>query len=141
MLSERLREARRRAGLRQIDLAAAIGEYDHSVISAVENGRSSMRIEALVKAASALDVSTDYLLGLSEEPVSVPARDSAGRKTAKLPHVRDIRLARALNALIDHYGRLNEYGRIAFLNDLRKQFPSVPWEGQARLGSRTSAGA
>ena len=72
MVGERLRLARRRAGMRQGDLAAALGDrYDHSVISKVERNLSALLDDGLAKAAQALDVSTDYLLGLTDD--STPA--------------------------------------------------------------------
>lgn len=64
MLGKQLRRARIKAGLRQVDLAVVIGNgYDHTVISAIERGRCSMRIEALKRAADTLGVTTDYLVG------------------------------------------------------------------------------
>ena len=69
MLGERLLTARRRAGLAQVELAVALGDrYDHSVISAVEHNRSSLRLDGLARAAHALKVSSDYLLGLTDDP-------------------------------------------------------------------------
>lgn len=41
--------------------------YDHSVISAVENDRSSLRLHGLVQAARVLGVSADWLLGLTDD--------------------------------------------------------------------------
>ena len=144
MLPERLREARQRAGLRQIDLAAAIGEYDHSVISAIETGRCSMALKPLVKAADALSVSTDYLLGRTDVPETAHADGSEkAAEAAKRTHaITDVRLGRTMAAIIQHYEQLNEYGRNAFLHDLHKQFPSVPWQGQrSGASSNSSAGA
>lgn len=48
--------------------------YDHTVISAVENNRSSLRLHGLVRAAKVLSVSTDYLLGLTDDPAPTPGR-------------------------------------------------------------------
>ena len=78
MLAERFARARKRAGLKQVELAAALGDrYDHSVISAVEHGRSSLRLDGLTHAARELQVSTDYLLGLTDYPA--PAATLAAR--------------------------------------------------------------
>ena len=69
MIGQRLAEARSRKGLRQVELAVAMGDrYDQSVISAVEHGRSSLRIDGLLKAARELEVSVDYLVGLTDDP-------------------------------------------------------------------------
>ena len=80
VLAERMTEARKRAGLRQVELAVALGNrYDHTVISAVEHGRSSLRLDGLTAAARELEVSTDYLLGLTDDPT--PAARLAARIT------------------------------------------------------------
>ena len=79
----RFAEARRRAGLRQADLAAHLGgRYDRSVISKIERGKSSMRIDRLALAAPVLSVSSDYLLGLVDAPapVAVLLRERAARR-------------------------------------------------------------
>ena len=75
MLGVRLAESRKRAGWSQHQLAIELGgRYDQSVISAVENKRSSLRLTGAVKAAQVLDVSLDYLLGLTDDPVPVDDR-------------------------------------------------------------------
>ncbi len=69
MIGERLAESRKRRGLLQVDLAVALGDrYDQTMISAVERGRSSLLSDGLANAARALQVSTDYLLGLTDDP-------------------------------------------------------------------------
>ena len=68
MIGERLAESRKRRGLLQVDLAVALGDrYDQTMISAVERGRSSLLSDGLANAARALQVSTDYLLGLTDD--------------------------------------------------------------------------
>ena len=42
--------------------------YNQKMVSHVERGRSSLRIDGLAAAAKALDVSTDWLLGLTDDP-------------------------------------------------------------------------
>ena len=55
VLAKRLAEARKRAGLRQVDLAAALGHrYDQTMISHVESGHSSLLLDGAVKAAREL---------------------------------------------------------------------------------------
>ena len=69
MIGERLADARRRKGLTLADLAIALGDrYDHSVLSRVEANKSSLRLDGLIRAALELGVSTDYLLGLTDDP-------------------------------------------------------------------------
>lgn len=69
MRGKRLAKARKRAGLRQVDLAAALGDrYDQTMISHVESGHSALLMDGAVKAARKLGVSLDYLVGLTDDP-------------------------------------------------------------------------
>lgn len=131
MLGERLRRARIKAGLRQIDLAVGIGRgYDHTVISAIERGRCSMRIEALERAADTLGVTTDYLLGRSDdEQQSTPPEP---RPPVPAGEGHDARLANVLEAISEHYTNLNDYAREVFLDDIRHHFPSLGWQRRRR---------
>lgn len=61
----RLKEARIEKGLTQKQLAEVIKTTDDSIYS-WEKGRSQPSIELLFKLCKALDVSADYLLGLSD---------------------------------------------------------------------------
>ena len=90
MLGVRLAESRKRAGWSQHQLAIELGgRYDQSVISAVENKRSSLRLTGAVKAAQVLDVSLDYLLGLTDDPAPVDDRvREAEERTAREPEQR-----------------------------------------------------
>ena len=64
----RLAEARKRAGLTQDDLAAALSDrYDRTMISKVERGHTSLLSDGLIDVARTLNVSTDWLLGLADE--------------------------------------------------------------------------
>ncbi len=79
MLAERLRTARGRAGLTQKELAIAVGK-DRSLLSHVEGGRKGLAYEALAVLAQALNVSVDYLLGLTDDPD--PTNDQLARAVA-----------------------------------------------------------
>lgn len=69
MLGERLASARKRVGMSQRQLAAAMGErYDQTMISHVETGRSGLVGDGLSRAAEVLGVSIDYLFGLTNDP-------------------------------------------------------------------------
>ena len=69
MIGDRLAESRRRKGLAQVELAVAMGDrYDQTVISAVEHNRSALRFDGLCNAAKELEVSLDYLFGLTDDP-------------------------------------------------------------------------
>ena len=65
MIGERLAEARNRRGLTQAQLGKATG-YRQTMISEVERGNRDLGIDGLLKIARALEVSIDYLSGLTE---------------------------------------------------------------------------
>ena len=48
--------------------------YDQKAVSAVERGRSGLLMDGLAAAAKALDVSTDWLLGLTDDPTPAGQR-------------------------------------------------------------------
>ena len=68
VFSKRLAQARKRAGLTQVDLAAAL-DRDRSLISHLERGQTGKMAEVLRNVARELGVSSDYLLGLTDNPV------------------------------------------------------------------------
>ncbi len=84
MLGQRLREARKRAGLLQVDLAAALGDrYTHTDISRVESGQRGLRLDGLANAAKELRVSADYLLGLTDDPTPSASRRGTSHAVAE----------------------------------------------------------
>ena len=78
MLGQRLADARKRAGLTQIDLAVALG-YGHTqqMISLVERGERGLRSSYIAKAAEELGTSTDYLLGVLDDPTPAAERNGS----------------------------------------------------------------
>ena len=69
MFGERLAAAREKAGLSQFQLALKLGDrYDRSMIGHVEHNRSELLVDGLTEAARVLEVSADYLLGLTDDP-------------------------------------------------------------------------
>ena len=97
--------ARRRARMKQDELAAALGgRYDQSVISKVERGLSALLADGLTKAARVLGVSTDYLLGLTDNPTPaaqlLPALALAVQGTDVVA-VRDVRAAAGWGAAVE----------------------------------------
>ena len=81
MLGKRLGEARRRAGLTQTELAVALGKrYNAPMISMVEHSRRGLLFAGAVNAARELDVSLDYLAGLTDN--STPSARLAERIAA-----------------------------------------------------------
>lgn len=65
---ERLREARKAAGLTMKELGYRVGLAE-STISHYETGRHEPPYEILTAMAKILDVSVNYLLGVEEKPV------------------------------------------------------------------------
>jgi repressor LexA len=63
----RVHMRRRALGLSQKQLAARCG-FPYQIISRVEKGHQDLYAQRLALIAKHLDVSADYLLGLSEEP-------------------------------------------------------------------------
>ena len=65
--SERVHQLRKSGGLSQKELGEVVG-LTHKSISTIESGLSSTSIEKLILLAQFFNVSTDYLLGLKDEP-------------------------------------------------------------------------
>ena len=65
--SRRVFTLRKQRGLSQKELGAEIG-LSHKSISTIESGLTSTSIEKLILLAQFFGVSTDYLLGLKDEP-------------------------------------------------------------------------
>jgi transcriptional regulator with XRE-family HTH domain len=78
VLGERLHTVRRRQNLSQSDLAAKAG-VTVTTISAIESRGVDVRGSTLTVLAQVLDVSTDYLLGICDDPE--PCRTSRNPTT------------------------------------------------------------
>ncbi len=91
MLGERLVGARKRAGLSQFRLAIELGErYSRQMISHVEHNRSALLADGLTSAAQILNVSADYLLGLTDNPEPAAKLDKAlAQERAKVSELDD----------------------------------------------------
>ena len=63
----RVKKLRKQRKLSQQELAEAIG-LTQTAISSIESGIRTTTIEKLILLAKFFDVSTDYLLGLKDEP-------------------------------------------------------------------------
>ena len=86
MLAERLAEARKRAGLAQIDLAVALGgNHTQQMISLVERGSRGLRPDDIAKAARELGTSADYLLGLTDDPAPTTSRNGGEHNGYPVP--------------------------------------------------------
>jgi len=79
ILGERVRRLRMAHGLSQTALAAHVS-IPLPNLNRIEHGRQSIYIERLVDLAQALETTTDYLVGLSDDPT--PAKRPRPRKAA-----------------------------------------------------------
>ena len=64
LFAKRLRELRKEKGISQVELGEMLG-YGYSAISGYENGRNEPSFTDLIRICEALDVSADYILGIS----------------------------------------------------------------------------
>ncbi len=107
--------------MKQRDVAAAMGDgFDASGISNIEMDRRGTSVASLKRIAVCLNVSTDYLFGLTDNPASRHADEETFVTDDK-------RLAAVLGTLSAHWDALNEYGRRTFEIELRKHFPALRW--------------
>ncbi len=72
-LGKRLRAAREQLHMSQAALAELIGAGNQSTVAGWERGRTEPDGETLARLAVILKVSTDHLLGLDSDVVSLPA--------------------------------------------------------------------
>ena len=104
---ERLRRARERKGLTQVDVYRAIGLNNKS-LSRYENGATAPDPDTLRDLIRLYDVSADYVLGLSEEMGSVAA--PAGSSLVPPKAVEDAALLERLSGLTpEAKEKANEY--------------------------------
>ncbi len=71
----RIREARRQAGIKQIDLCARLG-ISQGALSGWENGKYEPGSAGWLSLSEALGVSVDYLMGVTEEQKETPTPNS-----------------------------------------------------------------
>lgn len=67
----RIREARKQAGIKQIDLCARLG-ISQGALSGWENGKYEPGSAGWLSLSEALGVSVDYLMGVTEEQKETP---------------------------------------------------------------------
>ena len=66
-IGDRLRYLREQRGLSQLEAARLLG-INNSVLSRIDNGKRSVEDELLVKFSRFYRVSTDYILGRTDDP-------------------------------------------------------------------------
>jgi len=79
-LGERVRRRRMELGLNQVEFAKQAG-IPVPRLSSIEHGHQSIYVERLVTLAQTLQVTTDYLLGLNDDPAP-PTKRPRPRKAA-----------------------------------------------------------
>ena len=99
----RLRQARELRRMSQTQLAKRIGTSPNQ-ISMIENGQSGTSIRTLVAAASALNVSLDFLAGLSDDPR--PSRDLVRAVRTSRARIRDLESGRSDLPAIEDYAQI-----------------------------------
>lgn len=67
VLGERIYQLRKARGLKQKELGEAVG-LSHKSISTLESGTRGTTVDKLAQLARYFHVSTDYLLGLTDDP-------------------------------------------------------------------------
>ena len=67
IFGSRVLEQRTKLGLKQAELGAKVG-LSHKAISTIESGKRSTSLDKLVELAYTFRVSTDYLLGITDDP-------------------------------------------------------------------------
>ena len=65
LFAKRLRELRKEKSLSQVELGEHLG-YGYTAISSYETGRNEPSYTDLIRICEILDVSTDYILGISD---------------------------------------------------------------------------
>lgn len=73
VISPRMVAARRLSGITQTDLARAIGYKTPAQLNQWEMGRRPVPLRIVIRLATVLSVSCDYLLGLTDDPEHDPA--------------------------------------------------------------------
>lgn len=85
MLGEQIKNLRMDKGLNQVELAKILGVTKQSV-SNWENENIMPSVDMLIKIANFFSVSTDYLLGLSEEH----ALNTEGLSELQIAHIQTL---------------------------------------------------
>ena len=85
MFYERVKELRNSLGINQVEFSKKIG-VTKQCVSNWENGYIQPSIDMLIKIAKTFSVSTDYLLGINDNPTL----DVEGLSNEQILHIRNI---------------------------------------------------
>lgn len=78
-MENRIRELRKSKGMNQDTLASFVG-VSQQIISKIERDMNSMSIDILVQIAKHFNVTTDYLLGISDEKRNLHLENRMSRR-------------------------------------------------------------
>jgi transcriptional regulator with XRE-family HTH domain len=87
LIGERIAHARTKRGWNQSELARRVGK-PRQHLSLIEQGKQQPRAELLVDFATVLGVSTDYLLGRTQEEPQPATQDTVPPAPARRPRRR-----------------------------------------------------
>lgn len=106
-LGDRIQELRIGRGLLQKDLAKILN-VSIATISHYELNVHSPDVETIVKLAKCLNTSTDYLLGVIDEPTSIYPDKTIIRLPIKLPEEGKQELNEYIKYIVAKYNKLNK---------------------------------
>jgi len=107
MIGKRLLELRKDADLTQDDLAEILKINKHS-ISAYERGKSEPPDDIKISIASFFDVSVDYLLGITDYPLSLRSQAKILRLPSQFPDEAYSELSDYIDFLIYKYKSIHK---------------------------------
>lgn len=83
-LGNRITKLRESKGEKQSDLLDVLGYKKHQQVSYIENGNENrnLSLSQIISLAKHFDVSTDYLLGLTEDKISLTINENIALRTA-----------------------------------------------------------
>lgn len=105
-MENRIRELRKNRGMNQEALASFIG-VSQQTISKIERNTDSLSVDILIRLSDQFNVTTDYLLGLSDEKRNI---STERRVRDKLEEYHDF---------VGEYEKLNEYNKKAVVEIIK----------------------
>ena len=105
-MENRIRELRKNRGMNQEALASFIG-VSQQTISKIERNTDSLSVDILIRLSDQFNVTTDYLLGLSDEKRNI---NTQRRVRDKLEEYHEF---------VGEYEKLNEYNKKAVVEIIK----------------------
>jgi transcriptional regulator with XRE-family HTH domain len=97
---DRLRQVRETKGLSQDDVARRLG-FSDTQMNKYERGKNSPSVENIIQLAELLEVSADYLLGLTDDPNTFYEVDLTPEEVALITEVRRQSAVNSMRILTD----------------------------------------